>query len=301
MGHDRALDVGMLRGLRLRAVSLSSGYANVRRPAIELREVTMAFGSEREFVALSSVDLEIFDGEFIALVGTSGCGKTTILNLVAGLLEATSGDVWVDGQPSFCPNLDIGYMFARDALLPWRTAVQNVELSLETRSDRDRRQRRERANAMLDLVGLSDATDRYRAQLSQGMRQRVSLARTLAPDPKILLMDEPFAAVDARTRLDLQAQFLKIWEGSDASRNGKKTVIFVTHDLHEATLLADRVIVMHPHPGRITWECTIDLPRPRADRLSEIMFADSFQFLHRQLFDRLETGAAPRTTASVSS
>jgi NitT/TauT family transport system ATP-binding protein len=276
-----------------RAGTVSSDHDKQRgsghQPMIELRDVTMVFGSEHEFVALSSVDLEIADGEFVALVGTSGCGKTTILNLVAGLLEPTGGSILVRGQPPICPNLDIGYMFARDALLPWRTAQQNVELSLETRSGWPKDQRWRRATSMLELVGLSAAADRYRIQLSQGMRQRVSLARTLAPDPMILLMDEPFAAVDARTRLDLQAQFLAIWEGASPHvRN--KTVVFVTHDLHEAVLLADRVIVMQPNPGRITWERAVDLPRPRAHRLADIMFTGDFQSLHRELFDRLEAG-----------
>jgi NitT/TauT family transport system ATP-binding protein len=259
-------------------------------------------GRVQPFAALSSVNLEVAEGEFVALVGASGCGKTTILNMIAGLLKPTSGEILVNGKTPQCPNLDIGYMFARDALLPWRTARRNVEASLEPRPDWPRRQRRARALEMLKLVGLEVAEHRYRLQLSQGMRQRVALARTLGPDPRILLMDEPFASVDARTRLQLQIQFLGIWEAAAASKSReKKTVIFVTHDLQEATLLADRVVVMLPDPGRVALDRKVDLPRPRAGNLGEVMFSPEFQTIHRELFSHLEHGAArqPLQGASV--
>jgi NitT/TauT family transport system ATP-binding protein len=248
----------------------------------------------RRLTALSGVNLDVPDGQFVALVGASGCGKTTLLNMLAGLRHPTEGEILVAGRPPSLPNLDIGYMFARDALLPWRTARNNVELPLERRGWSASR-RRERSNEMLELVGLKGRESQYRLQLSQGMRQRVALARTLAADPSILLMDEPFAALDARTKLTLQAEFLRIWElhqGSDR----RKTVIFVTHDLQEAVLLADRVVVMLPNPGRIADDRVIDLPRPRADDLGEVMFTDSFKKTARELFERLEGAIETRST-----
>lgn len=247
----------------------------------------------RELVAVESVNLEIPAGQFVALVGASGCGKTTLLNMLAGLVSPTVGEISIAGQPPRLPNLDIGYMFARDALLPWRTARKNVELPLETRGWSAER-RRERSNEMLELVGLKGRENQYRLQLSQGMRQRVALARTFAADPSILLMDEPFAALDARTKLTLQAEFLRIWELHQGGQR-RKTVIFVTHDLQEAVLLADRVIVMLPNPGRIAQDRVIDLPRPRAADLGEVMFTDEFKRVAHELFERLEGAIGPRS------
>ena len=243
-----------------------------------------------EFLALDEVNLSIPEGQFVALVGASGCGKTTLLNMVAGLIEPTKGELLVGGRTPSVPNLDIGYMFARDALLPWRTARRNVELPLETRGW-DRARRRERAREMLELVGLKGRETQYRLQLSQGMRQRVGLARTLAADPSLLLMDEPFAALDARTKLTLQAEFLRIWENQESG--SRKTVIFVTHDLQEAVLLADRVIVMLPNPGHVAQDKLVDLPRPRADHLGEVVFDDRFKTITHELFECLE-GAITR-------
>lgn len=256
-------------------------------PLISFRDVGHSFVlDDHDLQVLSDIDLDIAPGQFVALVGASGCGKTTLLNMVAGLIEPTSGEIVLAGGRPRLPNLDIGYMFARDALLPWRTALKNVELPLETRGW-SRQERRARASEMLALVGLKGRERQFRLQLSQGMRQRVALARTLAPDPSLLLMDEPFAAVDARTKLVLQEQFLHIWEehaGSDTT----KTVLFVTHDLEEATLLADRVVVMVPNPGRILEDRVVDLPRPRAHRLTEIRFDEGFRRIAHELFERLE-------------
>lgn len=268
-----------------------------RDPAlISFRNVGHVFDlGDRELVALSEIDLDIIPGQFVALVGASGCGKTTLLNMVAGLIKPSSGQLVLDGQPPRLPNKDVGYMFARDALLPWRTAQHNVELPLETRGW-PRQERRARSREMLKMVGLEGREHQFRLQLSQGMRQRVALARTLAPDPSLLLMDEPFAALDARTKLTLQEEFLHIWEahhGSDMT----KTVMFVTHDLEEATLLADRVVVMLPNPGRILEDKVIDLPRPRADRLTEILFEPEFRNIAHGLFERLE-GAIEASPAS---
>lgn len=271
-------------------------------PLISFRDVRQVFrlsgkgdGSaarNRELVALQDVNVDIQAGQFVALVGASGCGKTTMLNMLAGLVEPTHGEVRLDGRPPQLPNMDIGYMFARDALLPWRTARKNVELPLETRGW-GRKERRERAEEMLELVGLKGRESQYRLQLSQGMRQRVALARTLAPDPSLLLMDEPFAALDARTKLTLQAEFLRIWEHNQTG-DRRKTVIFVTHDLQEAVLLADRVIVMLPHPGRIAEDRVIDLPRPRAELLGELQFTKEFQDITHGLFERLEGAIGDR-------
>ncbi|HJQ42200.1 MAG TPA: ABC transporter ATP-binding protein [Jatrophihabitantaceae bacterium] len=245
----------------------------------------------KEIVALENVNLEIPAGQFVALVGASGCGKTTLLNMLAGLRHPTQGEITMDGKAPTLPNMDVGYMFARDALLPWRSARKNVELPLETRGWSAAR-RRERSNEMLELVGLKGRESQYRLQLSQGMRQRVALARTLAADPSILLMDEPFAALDARTKLTLQAEFLRIWEQHQGS-DRRKTVIFVTHDLQEAVALADRVVVMLPNPGRVAEDRVVDLPRPRANDLGEVMYTDAFKKTAHDLFERLE-GAIQR-------
>ncbi|ANY21840.1 ABC transporter ATP-binding protein [Gordonia terrae] len=247
-------------------------------------------------VALDNVTLEIPDGQFVALVGASGCGKTTLMNMVAGLVKPTHGTVKVNGEAPRLPNLDIGYMFARDALLPWRSARRSVELPLEVRGW-DRQRRRERADEMLDLVGLRDKHTQYRNQLSQGMRQRVALARTLASDPSILLMDEPFAALDARTKLTLEGEFLRIWENGGDER---KTVIFVTHDLDEAVLLADRVVIMLPRPGRIAEDIIVDLPRPRADHLGEVRYTEEFREITQNLFDSLEGAIASTAPDAVN-
>jgi NitT/TauT family transport system ATP-binding protein len=249
----------------------------------------------RELIALSEVDLDVPAGQFVAIVGASGCGKTTLLNMLAGLLTPSAGHIELAGKEPRCPNLDIGYMFARDALLPWRSAQRNVELPLETRGWSKAR-RGERAREMLAMVGLEGRERQFRLQLSQGMRQRVALARTLAADPSVLLMDEPFAALDARTKLHLQAEFLRIWEAHEGSET-RKTVLFVTHDLQEATLLADRVIVMLPDPGRVAEDRLIDLPRPRAEHLDEVLFDDDFKRISHELFERLE-GAIPGNVAA---
>ncbi|WP_424533974.1 ABC transporter ATP-binding protein [Sphaerisporangium viridialbum] len=257
-----------------------------------------AASTSKEVVALKGVNVEIQAGQFVALVGASGCGKTTILNMLAGLVHPTQGEVRLAGKAPELPNLDIGYMFARDALLPWRSARKNVELPLETRGWM-RKERQERAREMLDLVGLKGRESQYRLQLSQGMRQRVALARTLAADPSILLMDEPFAALDARTKLTLQAEFLRIWERRQGG-DSRKTVIFVTHDLQEAVLLADRVIVMLPNPGRVAEDRVIELPRPRAEHLGEIQFTDEFKRVTHDLFELLEGAIGDRAPRVAS-
>jgi NitT/TauT family transport system ATP-binding protein len=248
-------------------------------PAVELRGVSVAFRAGGELVrALSNVDLTVRAGEFLALVGPSGCGKTTILNLLSGLMRPTKGELLRHGRPVTGPSRDVGYMLARSALTPWRSARRNVELGLELRNV-GRRERRARALELLERVRVGSFADAYPSQLSHGMQQRVAIARTLAIDPDLWLMDEPFGALDAQTRITIQSEFLRVWGSSG------KTVIFVTHDLSEAVMMADRVIVMSPRPGRITLDHTVDLERPR--QLEELRFDERFLAIERQIWEEL--------------
>jgi NitT/TauT family transport system ATP-binding protein len=236
-----------------------------RRPAADgskaqIRHISKTFAHARtnETVeALRDVSLGVAAGEFVSLVGASGCGKTTLLRIMDGLITPTSGEVWLDGQPVKRPGPDRGFVFQSDALLPWRTVLDNVALGLEAKGMR-RREARELAEPQIDLVGLSDFRGYYPSEISGGMRQRVNLARALAVDPEVLLMDEPFASLDAQTREIMQGELLRIW---DARR---KTVVFVTHQIDEAAYLSDRVVVLTTRPGRIREVVDIDIPRPRA-------------------------------------
>jgi NitT/TauT family transport system ATP-binding protein len=197
-----------------------------------------------EFTAVEHIDLEIAAGEFVVLVGPSGCGKSTLLDLLGGLTSPTRGEILVDGKPVTGPGLDRGIVFQQYALLPWRTAQGNVEFGLEATGVR-RRERAARARHFLDLVGLTGFERRHPHELSGGMKQRVAIARSLAYDPDVLLMDEPFAALDAQTRESLQDELLRIWE-----RTGK-TIVFITHSIDEAVYLGQRVAVLTSRPGRI--------------------------------------------------
>lgn len=236
----------------------------------ELSHVRLTLGS---VPILEDLSLRCNNGEFLVLIGRSGCGKTTVLNLLAGLLDADSGKVSVLGKPPRTARQHIGYMFARDALIPSRTAVQNVEIGLEVRGT-PRAERRRIADELIAKVGLRGAENRYPWQLSQGMRQRVALARTWALTPDLILMDEPFAALDAQTRETVRAEFLDMWE---RDRSG---VIFVTHDLTEALLLGDRVVVLGPR-GRIVGEFVLPFARPRNPH--ELPFTSEFRLLEREL------------------
>ncbi|SDH07877.1 NitT/TauT family transport system ATP-binding protein [Sinosporangium album] len=238
--------------------------------------------------AVVGVDLAIAAGEFVALVGPSGCGKTTLLNMVAGLTRPTEGTVTLGGHPVAGPSRDVAYMPARDALFPWRTAVENVELGLEVRGVR-KSERRALALEWLGRVHLTGFENAQVTQLSQGMRQRVAIARTLALSPRCVLMDEPFAALDAQTRLLVQQEFLSLWERSRA------TVLFVTHDLSEAISLSDRVVLLGSRPGRLLRDIRIGLPRPRdVDRLG---VNPAWHRLYDELQDALRAEVPdPRTT-----
>jgi len=226
--------------------------------AITVRAVSHSFAQpgHPRTSALEDISLEIRRGESLALVGPSGCGKTTLLNLVAGLEACQHGQVLVDGEPPVPGSARIGYMLARDSLLPWRRALANAELALEVQKT-PRELRRARAGEMLAAVGLSGSEHKFPAQLSQGMRQRVALARVFAAAPQVLLLDEPFSALDAQTKILLQDAFLSLWERSEA------TVVLVTHDLAEAVALSDRVVLMTRGPGRIRSIHEVALPRPR--------------------------------------
>ncbi len=227
---------------------------------VSIDGVHMVFnqGGADEVTALSGIDLEIAPGDFVSLIGPSGCGKSTLLRLIGDLLSPTSGTVTVNGKPASRARLDRDYamVFQQATLLEWRKVIRNVELPLEIMG-MDPRARRAKAREMLDLVELGGFADHYPWQLSGGMQQRVAIARALSFDPALLLMDEPFGALDEMTRERLQMELMRIWQ-----RTGK-TIVFVTHSIPEAVFLSTRVVVMSPRPGRIVETIDIDLPRPR--------------------------------------
>lgn len=227
----------------------------MRQVDISVRGLDVSFGQAGN--ALSGVDLAVHEGEFVALIGASGCGKTTLLNVIAGLVSATGGTVTIRNGPPAAGRRDICYILARDALLPWRTVAGNVEYGLEL-SGVGREERERQARIYVEKVGLQNYKDYYPSKLSQGMRQRVSLARAFAVGRRIYLMDEPFSALDSQTKLLLHDQLLGLWEASRA------TVMFVTHDIGEAITLADRVIVMSKKGTGLAEEIRVDLPRPRS-------------------------------------
>ena len=205
---------------------------------------------------LDAVTVSVADGEFVCLVGASGCGKTTFIRCIAGLLPAEEGEVRIDGKIVRRPGPDRGFVFQNDALLPWRTVMHNVLFGLEVRGESFAKTR-PAAEALIKLVGLGGFEQHYPSELSGGMRQRVNLARALAIDPQVLLMDEPFAALDAQTREIMQRELLKIWG------ERRKTVLFITHQIDEAIYLADRVLVFSYRPGRLTADIRIPFARPR--------------------------------------
>jgi NitT/TauT family transport system ATP-binding protein len=224
---------------------------------LELRGISMLYTRRgRRFEALRNVSLRVDPGQFISIVGASGCGKTTLLRIVDGLVAPTRGEVRVDGRAVTTPGPDRGFVFQQDALFPWRTVLNNVIFGLEVQG-KSKREARERADGLIRLVGLAGFEQHFPHELSGGMRQRANLARALTIDPDILLMDEPFAALDAQTREIMQAELLRIW------RSNRKTVLFVTHQIDEAVYLADRVVVMTSRPGQIKAVLEVDIPRPR--------------------------------------
>jgi NitT/TauT family transport system ATP-binding protein len=250
--------------------------------AITVDRVSQVFRRRKTTLhALDDVSLEIGENEFITLVGRSGCGKSTLLRIMAGLLRATAGAVRVQGEPVTRPRRDVSLMFQRSALLPWRSVLSNVLLPVEILR-LDARRYRARAEELLVLAGLEGFEDRRPYELSGGMQQRVALCRALVHDPSVLLMDEPFAALDALTREELSLELQRIWS------EHRKTIVFVTHSIQEATLLADRIVVMSPRPGRIAQILEVGAPRPRSLGLTahgEELARVSAQ-LHELLFAR---------------
>ncbi|WP_432892710.1 ABC transporter ATP-binding protein [Kribbella sp. CA-245084] len=217
-------------------------------------------GREGRVTALEKIDLHVRGGEFVTLIGRSGCGKSTLLRLIAGLLPPTSGSVQVAEEPVTGPRRDVSFMFQRPALLPWRSVLSNVMLPVEIDkgSDRGKAAYRDRAHQLLELVGLQGFERRLPHELSGGMQQRVSLCRSLIRDPQVMLMDEPFSALDALTRTELSEELQRI------KMELATTIVFVTHSIEEAVVLADRVVVLTPRPGRMREIVDIDIPRPRS-------------------------------------
>jgi NitT/TauT family transport system ATP-binding protein len=226
-------------------------------PKIDVRRVSKAFRGQRGSVeALRDVSLEVMPGEFVSLLGPSGCGKTTLLRLIDGLLEPDSGEILIDGLPIRGPGAHAGFVFQSFRLLPWRTVLDNVEFPLQVQA-LGKATRRERAQKYLRVVGLEGFETNYPHELSGGMQQRVGLARALALEPRILLMDEPFGALDAQTREFMQMELSRIWQHLGTA------VVFVTHSLDEALYLGDRVVLMGPRPGSVQETFSVHLPRPR--------------------------------------
>src|SRR5258708_23431639 len=213
--------------------------------------------ANRDVLALTDVSFSVDEGEFLAIVGPSGCGKTSLLNIVAGLLSYEQGRVAIDGKKVEGPGVNRSVVFQNSSLLPWRTIAGNVRYGMEMQRRFDKNIMKERVDHFITLVGLAGFERHYPRELSGGMQQRVNLARALASDPQVLLMDEPFAALDAQTREVMQAELLKIWT------KAKKTVVFITHQINEAIYLADRVVVMSARPGRIKDVFAVPFERPR--------------------------------------
>ncbi|MEP6996215.1 MAG: ABC transporter ATP-binding protein [Betaproteobacteria bacterium] len=240
-----------------RDAKLDGAVARAARPYIELRRAGKTFQRGRtSTLALEAIDMVVTEGEFLAIVGPSGCGKSTLLRMVAGLHPATTGEVRVADRIVAGPQTNLGVVFQSPVLLDWRTALDNVLMQVELRGENPRAYR-DRAIALLQQVGLGEFIDRYPYELSGGMRQRVAIARALIHDSPLLLMDEPFGALDALTREQMRLDLEALWLAT------RKTVLFITHSIDEAVLLADRVVVMSPRPGRVECIMDIGLSRPR--------------------------------------
>jgi NitT/TauT family transport system ATP-binding protein len=275
-------------GDNLRAGASATSAAAASQPAsapeimARFDKVKVAFPERNGALApvLEELNLDVRASTFTAIVGPSGCGKTTILNLLAGVLKPTAGEVSVRGAAPGSPSARAGYLLARDALLPWRTAQKNVELPLELAGRLRAKERRELAAQLLDRVGLGSSGDLLVKALSHGMRQRVSLARILAYDPDIMLLDEPFSALDAQTRMKAQEFFLEVWQ------RDRKTVLLVTHDIQEAIFMADEILVFSHRPSRMLRRFTVGFPRPRY--IEELRSLDEFNAMYDEIWRLLK-------------
>ncbi len=258
------------------------------RPHVVIRGVNKRFQvGDGEVEALARIDATIERGAFVCLIGASGCGKSTLLRVVAGFEEPTTGEVLVEGKPVTAPGSDRGMVFQDYALFPWMTVRQNIGFGPRQRQ-LPRKEVEDIADEFVKLVGLERAANRYPSQLSGGMKQRVAIARVLANNANILLMDEPFGALDALTREQLQRELLQIWTRT------RVTIVFVTHSVEEAALLADRVLVMGAGPGRIESDIRIDLPRPRD------VSSPEFNAVRRELAQRLTSHMAPARVSETA-
>ncbi|QHW31032.1 ABC transporter ATP-binding protein [Paenibacillus rhizovicinus] len=243
------------------------------------RNLTHLKENQQPVSALQDISLEVRQGEFMVIVGPSGCGKSTLLDLLAGLTKPNNGQILLDGRPIEGPDLDRGIVFQQYALFPWKTALANVEFGLETKGV-PRRERKETAREFIRLVGLAGFEHRYPHELSGGMKQRIAIARSLAYDPEVLLMDEPFAALDAQTRETLQSELLRIWEAT------RKTIIFITHGIEEAVYLGQRVAVMTSRPGRI--KEIIEVPFEARTSEEDLRSNPEFVRIRHQIWDLLK-------------
>jgi NitT/TauT family transport system ATP-binding protein len=273
MTASRPMELGVASDRSAEGMIVATDVAKVFAPA-----------SGKEVTAVSECSFSIADGEFVTVLGPSGCGKSTLLRMVAGLTKPSSGQILVDGEPVTGPNTKLGIVFQHAVLLKWRTVLENVMLPAEILG-RDKSAYREKARALLELAGLGGFENHMPNELSGGMQQRAALCRTLAFDPKVLLMDEPFGALDALTREELSLELLRIWD------ENRKTVMFVTHNIAEAVLLGDRVFVMTPRPGRLAEVIEVDIRRPR-DITDE--YSDEFQRVAERCRELLGVGRGRR-------
>jgi NitT/TauT family transport system ATP-binding protein len=250
--------------------------------AVKISDLSIVFSqrigaAQQTVAALRDINLTVDDGAFVSIVGPSGCGKSTLLRIVGGLVAPSAGNVSLYGSPVLAPRQESAMVFQHHNLFPWRTTLRNVEFGLEM-VNLPKVERRERAERYLELVGLTSFADYYPHQLSGGMQQRVGLARALAVEPRVLLMDEPFGALDAQTRFLLQEELARIWA------QDRKTVLFITHDIEEALFLADRVLVMSSRPGRFIEDISVPFDRPRTDHTRGLArFAEMKEHIWRTL------------------
>ena len=270
----------------------------MRKVKLAIQEVSKTFrvrggaGQKASLLpVLRQLSFDVYENEVVSLIGESGCGKTTLLRIVQGLVRLDSGTILVDGKRVEGPGRDRGFVFQQATLLPWRTARQNIEFGLELQKV-DRAARTRRARELLELVGLGAAGEQFPHQLSGGMQQRIGLARALAIDPAILLMDEPFSALDAQNREVLQQELLRI------QRSTGKTILFVTHDLDEAIYLSDRIIVMGAKPGRIKRVIDVPFDRPRIE-LPQLRGDPVFQAMRAEIWDLIRNAPAPVREAAM--